>query len=146
MRYLFLGLDILGLVLSGGVTASMKLLIGGAKTEAGVLKSVGRETLESMAQSAGKAPGMLTRAAEWLSTKFPAGSTFIKGILGFVDSIISNLLRILRKILSPKPMISGTLTSGLLYTGEKAVEKFMPKPTGEISTDDLMSGDAEYTP
>lgn len=144
MRYLFLGLDVLGLVLSGGVSAGLRALIGGAKSEAGVLKAVGRETLESMAESATKAPGMLTRAADWLATKFPAGSTFIKGILGFVERIITSLLTTLRKILSPKPMISGTVTSGLLYGTDKALEKLLPKQD-DLNLDDLMKGDAEYT-
>ena len=158
MRYLFLGLDILGLVTAGGVSAMLKSLLGGAKTEAGVLKSVGRETLESMAKSAEKAPGMLTKAAEWLSTKFPAGSTFIKSILGFLDKIIRNLIDIIRKILSPKSVLTGTGTAGLVYGFEKGMEKLLPhsrddkeqdKSTepdfADSDIDDLMAGEAEYT-
>lgn len=159
MRYLFLGLDILGLVTAGGVSAMLKTLIGGAKTEAGLLKSVGRETLESIAKSAEKAPGLLTKSAEWLATKFPPASTFIKGILGFVDTIIRNLLDVLRKILSPKSVLAGTGTAGLVYGAEKGIEKLFPHSSddeeqdkstepdfADSDIDDLMAGEAEYKP
>ena len=154
MRYLFLGLDILGLVTAGGVSAALRTVIGGVKTEAGVVKAVGRETLQSIATSAGKAPGMLTKAAEWLAKKFPSGSTFIKGILGFAERMITNLVNVIKKLLSPKSLAVGTGTSGLVYGFEKGVEKLFPhspesEPKNDFADsdiDDLMAGEAEYTP
>jgi hypothetical protein len=155
MRYIFLGLDILGLVTSGGVSGALRTLFGGVRTEAGLLKVAGRETLESMSRNASKVPGLLGRAAEYLSTKFPAGSSLIKGILGSVEFILSKMVEIIGRILKPKPIIAGTAGAGILYGAEKGMEKLSGifggekqsevKPTDSEINKDLMSGDAEYT-
>ena len=157
MRYLFLGLDIIGLVTSGGIAGSIRTALTGVKTEAQVIEAVGRENLKTMAKAAKEAPGMLTRAAEWLATRFPAGGNFIKGILGHVQKMMNTLLFYLKRILSPKSIASGTLTSGLVYSAEKGFDKLGKYlsgesgktgdeiASGETTIPNLMSGDAEYT-
>jgi hypothetical protein len=152
-RYLFLGLDIIGLVTSAGVVSSIRTALTGAKTEAQVIEAVGRENLKIMAKAAKDAPGMLTRASEWLATRFPAGGTFIKGILGSGQKIINTLLFYLKKLLSPKSIASGTLASGLIYSTEKGIDKLSKSfsggqsgvPGGDMPIPNLMSGEAEYT-
>jgi hypothetical protein len=151
MRYIFLGLDILGLVTSGGISNSLRFLLGGVRTESGVLKALGRETLEDIAQNSSKVPGLLSRAAEWLSTKFPAGSTFIKGILGSVEFILQKLVDTISKILKPAPIIAGTAMAGATYGVEKGFEYLSPQDSEEDKLADsedfkksLLSGDAQY--
>jgi len=155
MRYIFLGLDILGLVTSGGVSGSLRLLFGGVRTEAELLRVAGRETLEGMVLGAGKVPGLLGRAAEYLSKVLPAGGTFIKGILNSIEWVLRKMVEIIGRILKPKPLIAGTATAGLVYGAEKGMEKLGGMMGGEESqssemSDDefktkLMSGKAEYT-
>lgn len=154
MRYIFLGLDILGLVTSGGVSGALRTLFGGIKTESQLLKTAGRETLESMSRNASRVPGLLSRAAEYLSSKFPAGSSLIKGILGSVEFVLSKMVETISRILKPKPMIAGATTAGVVYGAEKGMEKlgdyfgFSNKEetnqSDEEDYDDLMSGEAEY--
>jgi hypothetical protein len=154
LRYLFLGLDVMCLVLSAGVVSSIRTALTGVRTERQVLDAIGRENLKTMASAAAKAPGILTRAAEWLATRFPAGSTFIKGILGSVQKIVNTLLFYIKRILTPKSIASGALTGGLIYSAEKGMEKageYFSGGSEKLSGDtmaqipNLMSGDAEYT-
>jgi hypothetical protein len=153
MQYLFLGFDILGFVFAGGVSGLFKSIFGGARTveevaEIAAKNPEARKGLLQMVEGAEKTPGLLSKAADWLSTKFPAGSTFIKGILGFVEKIIGKLLYYLKKILSPKGIVAGVSTAGVVYGIEKGLEKvksFFSGSTGEEDYKDLMSGDAEYT-
>jgi hypothetical protein len=154
LRYLFLGLDVMCLVLSAGVVSSIRTALTGVRTERQVLDAIGRENMKTMASAAAKAPGILTRAAEWLATRFPAGSTFIRGILGSVQKIVNTLLFYIKRILTPKSIASGALTGGLIYSAEKGMEKageYFSGGSEKLSGDtmaqipNLMSGDAEYT-
>jgi hypothetical protein len=154
IQYLFLGFDILGFVFAGGVAGLFKSIFGGVKTveEAALIASKNPQAMKGISQmveGAEKTPGLLSKAADWLSTKFPAGSTFIKGILGFVEKIIGKLLYYLKKILSPRGVVAGVGTAGVVYTIDKGIEKAQSYFSGtdkkEDDYGDLLSGEAEYT-
>jgi hypothetical protein len=154
IQYLFLGFDILGFVFAGGVAGLFKSIFGGVKTVEEAAEIVAknpeaRKGISQMVEGAEKTPGLLSKAADWLSTKFPAGSTFIKGILGFVEKIIGKLLYYLKKILSPRGVVAGVGTAGVVYGIDKGMEKAQSYFSGtdkkEDDYGDLLSGEAEYT-
>lgn len=162
-QYFQLGFDILGLVFTGAVGKAAKALFGGARSADDVARLIAnnpaaRETLEQMAQGAGRAPGLLSRAADWLSSKFPAGSKFIQGVLGFVESIISGFVDTIKKLLSPKALGTVATHAPILYGLDKGAEYISGgeeekgeemASTDELSQEDIdlitKSGQATYT-
>jgi hypothetical protein len=91
-RLLFLGIDILGLAVAGAAAKAAKLAVEGTKGLSALAKtSVGKKTLTSMVEVADKVPGLLEKAAKFLSKKFPKGSKFIYKIINKVGNFIKSL-------------------------------------------------------
>ena len=114
-RLLFLGVDILGLVFAGvaakGARVAVKGAVSGVKTaeEVAVVAAKNptfKSILTKIGEGLSKVPGKLSEAASYLSTKFPAGSNFIKGILGKIGQFIKGIAEFISKALSS--VIPGT--------------------------------------
>jgi len=174
MQLLFLGVDILGLVLSGGIAGAVRQTFSGIRgigelTGLVAKNPAARNAIQQMAQSAAKTPSLLKSAAESLSKVFPMGETFIKGILGSLDTIIQKLLNFVKNLLRPKAALTTTGALAGIYGLEKGIETgldyIMPSdenmasdeetPSDEYMAsdediesdenyDDLFSGDIEY--
>lgn len=158
LQYLYLGIDILGFLTAGGFAAMFRGLFKGVRTidDAALLISrnpSARQGINQMIEGSSKVPGLLSRAAESLSQRFPGGATFIKGILGSVEYIISKMVNVLKSLLSPKPIIAGTTAAGVVYGAEKGMENLGTYLGSGSESDetqdgedysDLMSGEAEY--
>jgi hypothetical protein len=162
IQYLMLGIDILGLVLSGGIAGVARETFAGVRSLGELTGLVGRSStaktaLTQMAQNASKAPTLLKSAAESLSSVFPMAGTFIKGILGSLDWVLQKFLNIISGILKPKPILTTTAGLGAIYGVENALEKgaeviapfFGSGESGTMASNDefnksLMSGEAEY--
>jgi hypothetical protein len=107
-QLLFLGVDILGLVFAGamakGARTTVKAAVSGAKTAEDLVKVVAKNStfkniLTKMGEGLSKAPGKLSEAATYLSTKFPKGASFIKGILGKIGTFIKKISDFISKAL-----------------------------------------------
>ena len=162
MQFLMLGIDILGLVLSGGIAGVARETFAGVRTIGeltGLISKnpVARNTLNQMTQSAAKTPSLLKSAAESLSRVFPMGESFIKSILSSVDFVLQRFLKTIGRILKPNPVLATTAGLGAIYGVEKGLEKggdYVSSlfSSGEPSTKandeefnkSLMSGEADY--
>lgn len=157
-QFLFLGIDILGLVFAGGVAKATKALFGGAKTSAQASEILARnpEIATQMIQATEKTPGLLAQAASFLSKKFPKGAEFINGILGYIGSFMTKLVDTVKSLIKPKSTTGKVAQSvagrsALTYGIEKGVQSLAgtDKPSEEEkiakNDDDFFSaGEAEY--
>jgi hypothetical protein len=166
LQFLMLGIDILGLVLSGGIAGVARETFAGIRTVGELTGLVSknpaaRNTLNQMAQSAAKTPSLLKSAAESLSKVFPIGESFIKGILGSLDFVLQRFLKAIGGLLRPKPIILTTAGLGAIYGVEQGIEKGAEYASSLFGGDDsqtiaqnsdeeeefnknLMSGEADY--
>jgi hypothetical protein len=103
-----LGVDILGLVFAGAVAKGARVVVkgavGGLRTaeEVGIVVSKNptfKSILTKIGEGLSKVPGKLSEAASYLSTKFPAGSNFIKGVLGKIGKFIKGIADFISKAL-----------------------------------------------
>jgi hypothetical protein len=162
MQFIMLGIDIIGLVTSGGIAGVAREMFAGVRTIGELTGLVSknpmaRNTLNQMAQGAAKTPSLLKSAAESLSRVFPMGESFIKSILGSLDSVLQKFLTTIGKILKPKPVVATTAGLGAFYGVEKGLEKGAEAVTPLFASSDsettgsdeefnkiLMSGEADY--
>jgi len=114
-RLLFLGVDILGLVFAGAVAKGARVAVKGAVSGVRTAEEVAvvaaknptfKSILTKIGEGLSKVPGKLSEAASYLSTKFPAGSKFIKGILGKIGQFIKGIAEFISKAIST--VIPGT--------------------------------------
>lgn len=154
MRYLFLGVDILGMLTAGGFAKATKTLISttlkGAKTTKEVTSVISKTpALKSffikLSEILGSAGTKMGEAISFLKTKFPKGAAFIEGIMGaftrFVEKLKNMINKFLNKPVAGAPALTagqkvstGTRaaakSAGVYYGVEKAIEKGVGMWTG----------------
>ena len=154
MRYLFLGVDILGMLTAGGFAKATKTLISttlkGAKTTKEVTSVISKTpALKSffikLSEILGSAGTKMGEAISFLKTKFPKGAEFIEGIMGaftrFVEKLKNMINKFLNKPVAGAPALTtgqkvstGTRaaakSAGVYYGVEKAIEKGVGMWTG----------------
>lgn len=120
-RLLFLGVDILGLVFAGAVAKGARVTVKGAVGTARTAEEVAvvvrknstfKNILTKIGDGLSKVPGKLNEAASYLSTKFPAGFNFIKGILGKIGKFIKGISDFISKVLHTAIPGSSKLAKG----------------------------------
>ncbi len=147
MRYLFLGVDILGMLTAGGVAKATKTLITtslkGVKTTKGVASAISKTPglksfMLKLSEILGSAGTKMTEAIAFLKSKFPKGASFIEGIMGAFTKFVEKLKNMINKFLN-KPAVgapklttaekisagtrAGAKSTGIYYGTEKAIEK-----------------------
>jgi len=169
MRWLMIGTDILGLVFAGGVAGSAKAALSvfrGAKTaeEFAAIAVKNPRTVSWIQKIIGafeKVPQMLGKAATWLkSTKLAKGSTFIQGVLGKAEGILSRATKSLSEIstaaksggkmalknakpvvkqgvkqLAAKGVKAGAKTAGVVTALDKGIKKGIQLYTGKTDVE-----------
>lgn len=165
IRVLFYGLDILGLVLAGAAAKAGRVGVEaatvGVKTEAEMAEVLAknpelRGTVETMAKSAEKAPGMLRRGVDYLKESFPAGAKFIEFTLGSIEKFITFIVDGIKSILpSGKQVVKGGMAGakslGTYFGVEKIIHAFQEKQAEkeqkelEKNIDKLTGGQADYS-
>jgi hypothetical protein len=169
LRVLFYGLDILGLVLAGAAAKAgrvgLEVATAGVRTEAEMAEFLAknpelRGTVESMAKSAEKAPGLLRQGVDYLKNTFPAGAKFIEFTLGSIEKFITFIVDGIKSVLpSAKQVVKGTSAAGKslgTYFGvEKVIHAFQEKNAEkdqkelekevEKDIDKLTGGQADYS-
>jgi hypothetical protein len=107
MRFIMVGVDVLGLVFAGGVAGSAKAALSvfrGAKTAeefAAIAVKNPRAVswIQKIIGAFSKVPQLLGKAATYLkSTKLAKGSTFIQGVLGKAEVVLGNATKSLSEI------------------------------------------------
>jgi hypothetical protein len=107
MRFIMVGVDVLGLVFAGGVAGSAKAALSvfrGAKTAeefAAIAVKNPRAVswIQKIIGAFSKVPQLLGKAATYLkSTKLAKGSTFIQGVLGKAEVVLGNATKSLSQI------------------------------------------------
>jgi len=148
-QYLYLGIDILGFIFTGGVAKTARILFSPIKSLK-QLKSfiignkVAKETVETMVESADKVPGLLTRTSEYLSRKFPGGSTFLNGILSGIGWFIKKFVDFFKSILQPKTVTQALVTrTPIAYSLDKYFNSDKDIKPEEDNFDDLLNN-AEF--
>jgi len=165
LRVLFYGLDILGLVLAGAAAKAgrvgLETATVGVKTEAEMAEVLAknpelRGTVETMAKSAEKTPGLLRQGVDYLKNTFPAGAKFIEFTLGSIEKFITFIVDGIKSILpSGKQIVKGTVAGGKslgTYFGiEKLIHSYQEKQAEkqekelEQNVDKLTGGQADYS-
>lgn len=130
LRYLFLGIDCMGLIMSGGVAIAarglMKPLLAGVKTWDSLAVALRKSPkLKSILQSIWKVlsyvPAKLGEAIKYLGKVFPKGANFISKISTGIQSILSKIGNFIKKVLSgPKAVVTPTTIAGKVGAGAKA--------------------------
>jgi hypothetical protein len=107
MRFLMVGVDVLGLVFAGGVAGSAKAALSvfrGARTAEefaaiAVKNPKAVSWIQKIIGAFSKVPQLLGKAATYLkSTKLAKGSTFIQGVLGKAEGVLAKGTESLTKI------------------------------------------------
>jgi hypothetical protein len=107
MRFLMVGVDVLGLVFAGGVAGSAKAALSvfrGARTAEefaaiAVKNPKAVSWIQKIIGAFSKVPQLLGKAATYLkSTKLAKGSTFIQGVLGKAEGVLGNATKSLSQI------------------------------------------------
>ena len=165
LRVLFYGLDILRLVLAGAAAKAgrvgLETATAGVKTEAEMAEVLAknpelRGTVETMAKSAEKTPGLLRQGVDYLKNTFPAGAKFIEFTLGSIEKFITFIVDGIKSILpSGKQIVKGTVAGGKslgTYFGiEKLIHSYQEKQAEkqekelEQNVDKLTGGQADYS-
>lgn len=133
MRYLFLGVDILGMLTAGGFAKATKTLISttlkGTKTTKEVTSVISKTpALKSffikLSEILGSAGKKMTEAISFLKTKFPKGAAFIEGIMGAFTRFVEKLKNMINKFLNKPVAGAPALTAGQkVSTGTRAAAK-----------------------
>jgi uncharacterized protein YaaR (DUF327 family) len=161
-QLLFLGVDILGLVFAGamakGARTTVKAAVSGAKTAEDLVKVVAKNStfkniLTKMGEGLSKAPGKLSEAATYLSTKFPKGASFIKGILGKIGTFIKKISDFISKALHTVAPGTSKLAKGTragvgttaLVGGIGTYGEYKKEKEEEMLAQAIMSSDIEPT-
>ncbi len=166
MRYLFLGVDILGMLTAGGVAKATKTLITtslkGVNTTKGVASAISKTpSLKSfmlkLSEILGSAGTKMAEAISFLKTKFPKGAAFIEGIMGaftrFVEKLKNMINKFLNKPVAGAPALTtgqkvstvtraATKATGVYYGVEKAIEKGVGMWTGEDDKNEQIAIDS----
>jgi hypothetical protein len=130
-RFLFLGVDILGLVFAGVTAKSAKMgikaALGAGKTVAEIAPNVAKSPmikglLTKMVTGASKVGPLLEQAVTILSVKFPPAAKFISSILGGLAGIIKKLVSFISEVLklASKPLKAVIPGSSKLAKGTRA--------------------------
>jgi hypothetical protein len=133
LKCLFLGFAILGFVSAGAAAKAAKQGIMPLKAIANSPSKVAqyfeknpkvKGMITSMIDGMKKIPPLLQSVMTTLSTKFPKGANFIKGIFGGLKSISTRFTESLQKLLGQtagKGASAGVKTGGILYGFEKLI-------------------------
>ena len=139
MKILFTLIDVVGLVTAGALAKGLRLGLKGATkmTEVTgiILKNPKfKNVFASMPNTLKKISPKLKKAVEYLSTRFPKGSSFIKKMLTKVDDFINMALKEFGKLFSKTAAVTGGITYGAI----KGIETLIGDEDGEM-------GDENYT-
>ena len=148
-KFLTLGFDILGLVLTSAAAKAAKVslnpLIKMGNNTGRISQYLSKNPklkniIESMIKGINKVPKMLSNAQSFLIKKFPNGAKFISGILGKLSGVLKTMEESLSKLIGKTPARIGMATAttgGLLYGIDKV--------SGNKTTNKTNMGDLEQS-
>lgn len=147
LKFLYLGIDILGFVSAGAAAKAAKAGIAPlkalAKSPGKIAKYLERSPkikgfITSMINGMKSVPSRLQSVMKTLSTKFPKGASFINSVLGGLRNISTKFTESLQKLLGQtagKGASAGVKTGGVLYGFEKTLHG--ASGTGGVSQEGL---------
>lgn len=142
LKLLFIGFDVLGLVSTGAMAKiareEFKVLNSVAKDPKKVTQIIKtnpklKTIINSIISGLKKVPSFMGSAIKHIGKKFPAGASFLSGIVNKMSGVLSSIENTLSKLIgerATKGVISGTNTGGALYGFEKGVDKYTQWKTG----------------
>jgi hypothetical protein len=146
-RFLFLGVDILGLVFAGAAAKSAKVplttAVKGIETAEQVAVAVSKNSwlknlLLKIKSGLDSVPGLLKQASEFLSKKFKPAAKFIDGILNGLGNVIKQMTDFLAKVFgSTSKLAKGTragVGTAALVGGIGTFEKYQGEKVSKAKT------------
>lgn len=155
MKILFTLIDVVGLVTAGALAKGLRLGLKGATKMVEVTGIILKnpkfsKIFSSMPQTLKKISPKLKTAVEYLVTKFPTGSNFIKSILNKVDDFINLALKDFGKLFSKTAVVAGGVTYGAIKGFEALIGPEDGGVEGEMEgqnyTQQIVDDDGELDP
>lgn len=155
-KWLDIGFDVLGVVIAGAAAKAGRLAVapmlkmtGSGRIAAWLAKNPRvLKMIDSIIVNASKAPGFLSRAAQSLAKKFPAGAKFIESILGRASKMMQSLVDSLKSLKGGAGASKGLVKTGAATKGLGTAAKAGVKAGAVIygvhkGVDYLFPGDEE---
>jgi len=139
MKLLFTLFDVIAMVTTGAVAKGLRITLKGVTKVDDIARVVSqnknvRQIFQKIPEYLKKISPMINRAISYLSTRFPKGANFLKGILKNVDKFIAKVTQEFGKLFSKTAAVTGAVTTGVVFGLDQLIKKiFSP-------------GDIELTP
>lgn len=142
---LFTLFDVFGLVFTGAMAKGLKVTLKGFKSIDDVIKA--SKTNPTVKKFLQKIPSVLSEISpkiketiSYLKNKYPKGSSFLSGILSYIDTFINKVIETFKPAFSKKVLASGGITAGItagIGTYGKEKEKEMVSKVDAVDFDNL---------
>jgi hypothetical protein len=143
-KLLFTLFDVIAMVTTGAIAKGLRLTLKGITKVDDLAKVVSqnnnvRQIFQKTPEFLKKISPMLNKAISYLSTKFPKGANFLKGILKNVDKFINKVTQEFGKLFSKKAAVVGATTTGVVFGIDQLIKKIFSPGDIELTPEQIQN-------